>query len=189
MAKRKFIPNLILEDAQIRFRNFSGLEGQYNREGDRNFCVLLDRPDVDIQAMMDDGWNVKFLKPRDEDEQPTPYLQVSVSYKRKPPKVVLVTSRGKTELPEDLISMVDLADIASADVTINPYFWEVNGHTGVKAYLTNIYVTINENMLDLKYQDVPDSAFGAIEAAAAPLEITDGRENEEDGIYVEYEES
>lgn len=189
MTKRKFIPNLVLKDAEIRFKNFSGLPGQYNREGDRNFCVLLNHPDVDVEAMVADGWNVKMLKPRDEDEAPTPYIQVAVSYKIKPPSVFMLTSRGKTELPEELVSMIDLADIARVDLTINPSFWDVNGNTGVKAYLKNIYVTIQENELDLMYQDVPDSAMGTIEAFAEPLQITDGQDDEDDGVYVEYEES
>lgn len=188
MAKRKFIPNLVLKDAQIRFRNFAGLAGQYNREGDRNFCVLLNHPDVDVQAMIDDGWNVKLLKPREEGDEPTPYIQVAVSYRIKPPQVWLLTSRGKTALPEELVNMIDFADIARVDVTVNPSFWEVNGNTGVKAYLKNIYVTIQENELDLMYQDVPDSAMGTIEAFAEPLQITDGQDDE-DGVYVEYEES
>lgn len=32
---------ILLEDVRIIFRNFAGREGMYNREGDRNFAVLL----------------------------------------------------------------------------------------------------------------------------------------------------
>ena len=34
-------PRLLVEDAKIAFRNFSGKEGQFNAKGDRNFCLLL----------------------------------------------------------------------------------------------------------------------------------------------------
>jgi hypothetical protein len=56
---------LIIEDAVVRFLNFSGKEDTYNRAGDRNFCILLDQSLAD--QMLKDGWNVKTLKARADD--------------------------------------------------------------------------------------------------------------------------
>ena len=56
----KYIDNATLNDVQIRFRNFSGNQGQYNALGQRNFCALL--PEDTAEAMARDGWNVKYLK-------------------------------------------------------------------------------------------------------------------------------
>lgn len=184
MAKPKNLPNLTIENARIIFRNFSGLEGTFNRAGDRNFCLVLDEPGL-AEKMIDDGWNVKFLKPREEGDEPLPYLPVSVSYKyvNKSPQIFMISSRGRTSIPEDLVMMMDLAEIANVDVVVNPSVWEVNGNTGVKAYLKKMYMTIVEDALDQKYADVPDSAHHALEAAAEPLQITSG-----DDIYVEFED-
>lgn len=95
----------MVEDATIIFRNFSGKEGQYNREGDRNFAVILD-PQL-AEEMVADGWNVRQLDPREEGEPPTPYIQVSVSFKNRPPRVVLLTSTGRTSLDESSVEVLD----------------------------------------------------------------------------------
>jgi hypothetical protein len=149
-----------LEDVRIAFRNFSGKEGKYNRAGDRNFCVML--PDDVAKQMESDGWNVRYLNPREVGDTPQGYLQVAVNYKGRPPRVVMLTSRGKTNLDESMVDILDWADVVKSDVIIRPYEWEVNGKSGVKAYLQSIYVTIEEDDLERKYGDVPDSAASAV---------------------------
>lgn len=145
---------VLMEGVRIIFRNFSGKEGQYNREGDRNFAVLLD--DTIANAMAEDNWNVKWLKPRDEDEEETPqaYLPVSLNFKGRPPRIVLITSRGRTNLDESSVEMLDWADIVNVDLIVRPYEWTVNEKSGIKAYLQSIYVTIEEDALEMKYNQL-----------------------------------
>lgn len=144
---------LVMEDARVVFRNFAGKEGMYNREGDRNFCVLLDH--AVAEQMAADGWNIKMLKPRDDEEVGTPYLQVSVGFKGRPPRMVLISSKGRTELGQHECEILDWVDFKQVDLIVRPYNWSVNGKTGIKAYLKSIFVTMNEDYLDLKYADVP----------------------------------
>lgn len=145
---------VLMEGVKIIFRNFSGKEGQYNREGDRNFSVLLD--DTIANAMTEDGWNVKWLRPRSEEEEEAPqaYLPVSVNFKGRPPRIVLITSRGRSNLDEDSIEMLDWADIINVDLIVRPYEWTVNQKSGIKAYLQSLYVTIEEDALEMKYAEL-----------------------------------
>lgn len=152
---------LVIENAHLFSKNFSGKEGQYNPAGRRNFCVFID--DVALaRDMEEDGWNVKWLDPKDDSVEPRAFIQVAVSYKNIPPKVVIISSRGQTTLNEDQINMLDWAEVENFDVSINPSNWEVNGNRGIKGYLKSIYATIVEDELDAKYYDVPDSALSSI---------------------------
>jgi len=144
---------VVIEDAELIFRNFTGKEGMYNREGDRSFAIKLNESQADM--LVKDGWNVKTLKPREEDEGPQPYLSVSVEYdKGRPPTIVMITSRGRTQLDKASVEALDDVDIQQADLILRPYDWNVNGNTGRKAYLQALYLTVNEDPLQLKYGDI-----------------------------------
>lgn len=148
--------SILFEDARIIFRNFEGKEGPYNRAGDRNFSLLLDEETA--LAMERDGWNVKELKPREEGDRGQKYIQVTVGFKGKPPIIVTITSRGRTELDEESCEILDWADMLAVDLIIRPYNWTVGDKTGVKAYLQSFFATLYEDALTLKYADVESIA-------------------------------
>jgi len=138
-----------VDDAHILFRNFAGKEDKYNREGDRNFSVILDEESA--QRMLADGWNVKYLPAREEGDPDTPYIQVAVGYKNRPPRIVLISSSGRTNLGEDNVETLDWVSIQKVDLIARAYQWEVNGKGGIKAYLQTMFVTIEEDELERRY--------------------------------------
>lgn len=175
MAQHKQLDNITVRNAQLIFKNFAGKETPMNAEGQRNFGVLID--DDTAETLEKDGWNVKRLKVREEGDTPQAWLPVALKYQGRngkavrPPEVVLITSRGRTNLPEDFVDVIDQSDIEKVDLIVRPYEWVMNGGTGIKAYLKSIYVTIAEDELALEYRDVPE-----IGQADQPLAIEAGND-------------
>lgn len=133
------------------FRNFSGERRGFNKAGERNFAVALDRSKADKMAQ--DGWNVKFPESREEGDDRDPFLKVKVSYAGfAPPKVIVTTSEKDQSWGEDNINLLDSCKILSADMYVNPFHYKNDdGTSGISAYLNELYVTIEENYLSQKH--------------------------------------
>jgi hypothetical protein len=160
-----------LNGVRIIYRNFSGLPLMFNLAGQRNFCIPLEEEQA--KRMERVGWNVRWQKPRLEDEdKPRPIIKVNVKYetrdgrKTTPPKIVMLTSRGKTELDESMVGILDRADIVTADLIINPYPYTMQGRSGYSAYLKTMYVVIQEDELEIRYNDVD----GEVSSSPVPAE-------------------
>jgi len=141
-----------IDGANIRFRNFSGGKTKFNPEGNRNFCV--DIPEELVDPLVADGWNVKFLAPREEGDEPIPYVQVKVKYDFKPPRVVLVKSNGHVNLTEDMVSILDFADLRKIDIIVRGWYYDMNGKQGLSAYLKTMFATIEEDELERRYSNL-----------------------------------
>lgn len=188
---RRYIPDVIIDDARLMWRNFDARPDKFNPDGGkRNFCIFLSPEDA--QRMIDDGWNVKVLQPKEEGDTEQAYIKVNVSFKFKEPRCVLITPRlnpatgewidVKNPLPEQLVGMMDMVDIGRADVKLNPYIRpQADGSISVTAYLKSIFLTVAVDDLEARYAALPEIEFNA------PLQITAGGEDDQEPGIIDVE--
>ena len=156
--------NIIVDDAQIIFRNFRGIDRGYNPKHEKSFSLLVDPDRFDIDSMRDDGWNLKQLKPREgyEDEPINYHLPITVRWDNFPPLIYLVTKAegGKyrrTRLDEETSFMIDTAEIANVKLEISHgKTYDFNGKVGIKAYLKKMYIELVEDKFEEAYDFIDD---------------------------------
>lgn len=151
MAKN--IENIKIENARIVFRNLSGKPDKFNPQGGkRSFSVVIEDPEF-ANELKREGWNIKQFNPSpDSDEEPAHFISVKVSYNNIPPHIYLCTSKNKTLLNEDTVGQLDYAEISNVDIVITPYQYEMNGRSGISAYVKTMYVTVVEDEFASKYE-------------------------------------
>ena len=141
-------PNGYLEinDARIIWKNFAGRGDRFNREGDRNFHLVIPDQETCDALMSDknqfgDSWNVKIKPPREEGDAPFMHMLVKVKFNGRGPNVYLVSGKKQVTLNEDTIACLDDMDIESVDLDVRPYDDELpNGNTFRTAYLSAMRV-------------------------------------------------
>lgn len=140
--------NLKIENATLRYRNFSGNRDQYH-PGVRSFSVVLSEEDAEM--LKADGWNVKARPSKADPDEIVYTLPVGLRFDVYPPKIVMLAGNNRTYLDETTVAELDRAEIKNIDLMIRPREWTHLGKTGVKAMLKTAYVTVEMDDLDLKY--------------------------------------
>lgn len=139
-----YIDDRRFENVELRFTNFAGRERKFNKEGERNFVLVV--PDEVAEEMIEEGWNVKQYV---NEERGISYykLPVKIRFDKKPPRVVWKCSEHpeeKIKCDESMIGFLDEIDVDRFDVTINPYRHD----NGVTAYLKRLTAYIPSEELD-----------------------------------------
>lgn len=147
------VNNINIESAMIIWKNFSGERDKFN-PGKRGFSVVIDDAET-ADDLRKEGWNVKErpLPEGADDSEKEWTLPVKLNMNRYT-QVWLIVGKHKTLLDEDTVSQLDVVDIVNCDLSIRPYEWEMNGRTGITAYVDSMYVTIRENKFAEKYADL-----------------------------------
>lgn len=150
--------NLQIDDARIVYRNFAGVETQFNRAGNRNFSVVI--PNEEIADILKNdlnkygvGWNVKIKAPREEGDAPFMHLPVKIKFNGRGPRVYLKTGDRVNQLDEETIAELDTCDIVSVDLDIRPYDDVINGKPFRSAYLQAIHVTQDVDRFAARYAE------------------------------------
>lgn len=160
MFKLTFGPKgtIMIDDARIVYRNFSGGPTRFNpKGGDRGFSVVI--PDEEVyEALKAEGWNVKRREPRDPDDTPFMHLPVKVKfhegeYERLNPIIYLVTNGKRNTLKEDTVFILDSIEIEHIDLDITPSNWTVQGNSGTAGYLKKMAVVQQIDRFEERYAD------------------------------------
>lgn len=164
--KLRFGPKdlLMIDDAKICWKNFSGAPTPYDRNGGKpEFHLVI--PNDEIKDILLDNksrdgasWNVKIRAPHEEGEAPFLHMKVNVRFNEYGPKVYLVTGDRQIRLDEEDVGMLDKMDIASVDMDIRPHDTIVNGVAYRTAYLQSIRVyqrmdRFEENMRETEWPE------------------------------------
>lgn len=149
---------LQIDDARLVFRNFSGKGDKFNREGDRNFAVVIPTQEQ-ADALMNDtnefgvGWNVKVKAPREEGDEPFRYLKVKISFNGRGPEIYLNSNGNRRMLTEETVGILDNIDIESVDLDIRPYDDDGNYGPFRSAYLVGMEVYQNISRFAARYAE------------------------------------
>lgn len=145
-TNREVAPIVIENVADIRYKNFEGRVTKANRNGVPQFALFLDPELIDIQQLIDEGWNVK-AKEFDEDDRPTEYyvyVDVNYNYRILPEAILIINPRDGeaphgVRLDEETLYQLDDAVFTAASVVIRPRIWtDDDGRVRVKAYLQKL---------------------------------------------------
>lgn len=153
---------LIIEDAQLIYRHFSGTADDFHRDGERDFSLKIEDETL-AQKLIADGWNVR--EKVYDDGSRFWHVKIKISYKFQAPTIGIVKRDGEVFLNEENLAVLDHAEIIHADLIVDPSVWSVRGETGITGYLRSLHVRIQEDPFMEKYKN----GYGATPADDNPF--------------------
>lgn len=147
------LSHLEIDDARITYRNFEGRGTDYNKEGDRNFALIIPDPEL-AEELREEGWNIKIKEPRTPDEEPFMFLPVKVGFNEYGPNIYLTSGNNQRELGPDTVSVLDRARLIRVDLDIRPYDWSrPGGASGRSAWLKGLHAEQELNRFARRYDE------------------------------------
>lgn len=119
----------IVRNTRVLFANFSGVARQYNNEGRRNFHIVI--PDELADEMEARGVNVHTLKPRNEGDEVTKTLKISV-YENA--KINLLRGRDVVEVVVSSDKNLDMAPMVDQEFAQGHV---LNGYVDIEFHIAN----------------------------------------------------
>lgn len=144
-----------IRDANVitRNSNFSGVpKNEFDKKGDRYVFIRLDE---DLANKLEqDGWNVKWTKPKiDHPEwEPYPFIKAKINFNlRQKPAIYMVTKRNRTLLNEETIDQLEGCYFEKVDITLeNIFYTRYNQHS----------VIVNIGFFTIEPNELYDEYFG-----------------------------
>lgn len=148
---------LTFEGVEVYTKNFDG--EKFGKGGTRSVGFFIDE---DTARELEDRNcpGLKWTKEYDdapEDWASRPWIKASIGFQYRPPSIVQITSRGARRLDEHTVDNLQRAKIdGPIDISVRVAPWEMNGETGLKLWVTELYCHIEETALAAKYAHLLD---------------------------------
>ena len=148
----------MIEDAVIRFANFSGAPDRYSTTGYNKGSFHVFLTEDQAATLSEHGYYISRLNPMEEDpdDPGQPMIKIYIGFQYFPNRVYRLVGEADAnplELDADSVKGLDHDTITKADISCTPYRSHASNGTGQTAYLaSDSYFTVYESPLARKYR-------------------------------------
>jgi hypothetical protein len=130
-----------INNAELIWHNFAGRKELYYRAGYKNFTLILE-PSM-YEKLKSQGYNIHKSSFTGDSEDEIPYLNVAVS-NTESPEIFIITPDYKYSINVDKSFILDRICLKKMNCVIHPFQWTIRDRTGIKPYLKEIEVFIDD---------------------------------------------
>ena len=109
---------ITIKNSSVAYKNFRGIGGEYNNEGDRNFNVVID--ETTARELKNAGYNIRVQPGRKEGDDDRYLLKINVSYRFVEPNIYVIEDGTRVKITEDTVGRLDGANIDFVDLSFTP---------------------------------------------------------------------